>query len=109
MMFSSDQSKKYVRFAFRSTLVDAQGLRPLNGPDGALIQYSSSTDHHNLFTKSLLENIAENDIHVADMFRKVAAMVWRESDGTQRPVTMNKLEQFRPVYLNEDRFGRYSG
>lgn len=92
-------------------------MRPSNGPDGVLIQYSSSTDRisnvttntgrHSLFTKYLLENIIESDVHVADMLRKVTTIVWRQTDGTQRPVMMNKLEQFRPVYLNEEKFSEY--
>jgi hypothetical protein len=58
-------------------------------------------DRQNLFTKHFLEKVTQVNIHIVDLFEQIRDEVVRESDGKQRPLSINGLTRHGQVYLNE--------
>lgn len=54
-----------------------------------------------LFTKYLLNNMITENIHVSDLFDKISNSVAKETNGQQRPSSINGLGRLDKVFLNE--------
>jgi hypothetical protein len=75
----------------------------MEASDGTFIQFAcaaNQTVSNDLFTKHLLENIAQENVNVSDIFRRIADDVYRESNKRQRPWSMNRLSRHEQIYLN---------
>jgi hypothetical protein len=76
----------------------------MTAPDGTFIQFAcaaNQTDSNNLFAKHLLKNIAGKNEDIIDVFEVIVDDVYEESKKRQRPLSMNGLSDYRPVYLNQ--------
>ncbi len=84
-------------------MADGTGLHEMKTSDGAFIQFAcaaNQTVSNDLFTKHLLKNIAQENVDISDIFRRIADDVYRESNKKQRPWSMNGLLRHQQVYLN---------
>ena len=78
---------------------------------GSFIQFACGTnqtadgsgegDRNCLFTKHLLDNIARKNVDVADVFLDISNNVYRDSNHAQKPTSMNGLDRYGRVFLNE--------
>jgi hypothetical protein len=85
-------------------MTEGTGLQEIQAPDGTFIQFACGANqavNNDLFFKHLLKNIAEKNVTVTDVFRRIADNVYQESNRTQRPWSMNKLSRHEHIYLNE--------
>ena len=92
-------------------IVQGKVLREIKPVSGALIQFACTTDEktsavpqttrHCLFAKHLLENVTRENVDINSILQDVAKNVYRESNRTQSPVSMNGLNHHPQVYLNE--------
>ncbi len=81
-----------------------------NSSAGASIQFictanrahenASARNSPNLFTEYLLENIAEENVTITDIFQRVKDLVDRKSKQTQQTRILNQLQEHQEVYLN---------
>lgn len=71
------------------------------------IENVSKTKYHSLFTKHLLQNITEENITIASLFRRITDNVYQESSQTQRPFSINGLPEDWQISLNEVSPGMY--
>jgi hypothetical protein len=91
-------------------MIKSKGLKEIKPSVGTFIQFACApnqmvsddltTDSDNLFTKYLLKNIAQENIDVTDVFRRIVEGVSEGSNKKQQPLSMNGLDQHQPVYLN---------
>ncbi|UJR08049.1 hypothetical protein I4U23_012326 [Adineta vaga] len=82
---------------------ESKGLCEMKTMDGVLIQFAcgiNEIDRNHLFSKHLLKNIKQENIHIVDLFERIAYDVSQESNRRQRPLIMNGLQQTRDIYLN---------
>jgi collagenase-like PrtC family protease len=76
----------------------------MKAPDGTFIQFAcgvNQTVNNDLFFKHLLKNIAEKNVNVTEMFRRIADDVYQESNRKQQPWCLNRLSRHEHIYLNE--------
>ena len=91
----------------------AKGPRPheiTSPPTGAFITfvctdrqtgvYVPIRGRNDLFTKHLLENITKENTDIRNIFQLISDGVWKESNGKQRPLSMNGLHGSDKVMLN---------
>jgi hypothetical protein len=72
-------------------------------PKGAFIQFSCAANqamNNDLFVKHLLENIAQGNVEMNEVFQDIINKVYRDSNRQQRPLSMNGLQKDQRVYLN---------
>ncbi|CAM4930550.1 unnamed protein product [Rotaria socialis] len=62
---------------------------------------SGERDRNCLFTKHLLDNIGRKNVDVADIFLDISKNVYHESNRSQKPLSMNGLDRYGRVFLNE--------
>jgi hypothetical protein len=73
-------------------------------PDGTFIQFScaaNETADDDLFIKHLLENIAEKNVGVTDIFRRIADNVCLERYKRHRPLCIDGLSKYGDICLNQ--------
>lgn len=76
-----------------SRSIDSKGLAFMNAPSGSLIAYSTAPGNtasdgegsNGMYTTALLKYIAEDDLQIEDMFKKVRQKVLLDSGGKQTP------------------------
>lgn len=81
----------------------AGGLKEIDAPSGAFIQFAcaaNQTTNTDLFIKHLLKNITQENVDISDMFNRVSNDVYRESNGKQRPLSINRIPTKKQVYFN---------
>ncbi|CAF3427295.1 unnamed protein product [Rotaria socialis] len=93
-----------------NSTVHGKGLNKIQPPSGTFIQFacaanqtvddSGGKQRNCLFSKHLIRNIARENINVTDVFRDIAKNVCSESNGVQKPLSMNGLDQHDGVFLN---------
>ena len=62
-------------------------------------------DRNSLFTKYLLQYIAEPNIPIVNIFNNIEDAVYQNSNQRQRPLSMNGLEQYKQLCLNKTIIG----
>ncbi len=94
------------RFAGATRSIDARGLARVDASEGFVIAYATlpnqtaqdGTDHNSPFTEAFIRRLAEPDLEIATLFRRVTQDVYEETNGRQRPeVSISLIGDF---YLN---------
>ncbi|CAF3902184.1 unnamed protein product [Adineta steineri] len=90
---------------------DGKGLHSMEPPVGTFIQFAcgpnrtacdgAENERNGLFTKHLLRHITYPNTDITQIFRSVAYDVYKESDGTQRPLSVDGILHHGHVCLNE--------
>lgn len=68
------------------------------------IQYSCSakqTSDDTLFMKHLLQNITLKNVDVIEVFRRIQKAVYQERHEKHKPLSINGIWDYDPVYLNQ--------
>jgi hypothetical protein len=78
----------------------------MNVPDGRkmFIQFScaaNETTKDDLFNKYLLQNITRENLSVTEVFRDIAADVYRKRHRRNQPFSTHTLPEDNPIYLNQ--------
>ena len=71
--------------------------------EGAFIQFSCDKNQvvsNDIFTKHLLNSIAEENVQVVDVFQRIVHDVYDETHQKQRPLSINGLKQDHQIFLN---------
>ena len=83
--------------------IQSQGLSAMEPVDRVLLQLAyaaKATTQENRFVKHLLENIARENVTVTKLFEEIVDEVKRESERTQKPLSINELKHDEEIYLN---------
>lgn len=82
-------------------MVEGKGMHMIDPPAGTFIQFACGvdriagdgleTDRNDLFTKHLLEHIANPNEDIVQIFQGIAADVFSESKGKRKPLGINGL------------------
>ncbi|UJR17219.1 hypothetical protein I4U23_004114 [Adineta vaga] len=93
-------------YLLRVSSSERKGLQEMKPIEGAFIQFAcaaNETVRKNFFTKHLLKNLTLENVNVIDIFQRTANDVAQESDGNQKPLSINGLRQSEEVFLNRVR------
>ncbi|MCI4678292.1 caspase family protein [Rhodoblastus acidophilus] len=94
------------RFAGVTRSIQDRGLARIDASEGFVIAYATSpnhtaqdgTDHNSPFTDAFIHRLAEPDLEIATLFRRVTQDVYEQTNGRQRPeVSISLIGDF---YLN---------
>lgn len=94
------------RFAGATRSLDGRGLARIDASEGFVIAYATSpnqtaldgNDRNSPFTEAFVRRLAEPDLEIATLFRRVTQDVYEETNGRQRPeVSISLIGDF---YLN---------
>ena len=90
--------------------VEGKGLSFVDAPAGTFIQFACGanrtasdgleTDRNGLFTKHLLTHVTDPNEDIMQIFQSVAGDVYSESNGTQKPLSVNGLIKRGRIHLN---------
>lgn len=96
---------------YSSATVEGKGLHTIDAPRGTFIQFACGanrtasdgleTDRNGLFTKHLLKHITNPNEDIVQIFQGIAADVYDESKGKQKPLSINGLLRRGHIYLND--------
>ena len=59
------------------------------------------TSRNSLFTKNLLRSVAEPNVPICEVFRRIADAVYQESNGQKRSLSIDGLRYHKQACLNE--------
>ncbi len=91
-------------------MVKTNGLVKMTAPPGTFIQFSSSANeitNDELFIKHLLENIADKNKDVREVFGRIRDNVYLERHQKQRPFSTDGLKDHESIYLNQVKIRTY--
>jgi hypothetical protein len=100
-------------------MIEDKGLLEIQPRPEVFIQFACAADQtasgvgdtgrNCLFAKHLLSNITEKNVDIAEVFRRISDSVCQKSKHEQQPLSMNGLNKYNTVYLNEVTSGMYKG
>lgn len=98
-------------------MIKGNGLLKIRPRPGMFMQFACAvnemisivgdTGRNCLFAKHLLRNITKKNVDIAEVFRHISDDVYEESKHKQKPLSVNGLNEFNKVYLNEVTSGTY--
>ena len=108
------------RFAGVTRSIDVRGLARIDASEGFVIAYATlpnqtaqdGTDHNSPFTEAFIRRLAEPDLEIATLFRRVTQDVYEETHGRQRPeVSISLIGDFylNPITSDAQAWARIAG